>query len=119
MLNAFKALKGHRLNVPLTQYLAYAIGEIINTIETTGERVEDDVINSLTYWRDNHSWFASFTEREPDPDFIQYLTRDPDFRNRFAFHYLLIYGNYFKFLHQYKENAEFYLEQIRLRLDQS
>jgi hypothetical protein len=115
----------HQLN----EYYNYAFGnrdrdsivfDIVNfyttltaEVENFNHLIDDDVVGNLTYWRDKYDWFARLMIGKLSTEDWKYFASE-DYRNRVAFHYVLIYDNYVPILESFERNSE----KIRNQLDE-
>ena len=89
--------------------------DLNNDVENFNKLINDDVFGNLVYWRNTHNWFASTMQGEPDDDLWNYFVTQ-DYRNRVAFHYVLIYKNYLPILKTFERNSAKILDALDERL---
>jgi len=100
--------------------LVFDIVNFYNTltddVENFNELINDDVVGNLVHWRDNYPWFASSLQGRLKKEDWSYFGSQ-DYRNRVAFHYVLIYENYFYFLQTFQKNSKTMLKELNDRLN--
>ncbi|WP_151894518.1 DUF6090 family protein [Patiriisocius marinistellae] len=84
--------------------------------EPTRIEVGKNVMENIKHWRNNYPWFSKVISGKGDPKFIDYITNDPDFKNRVAYFKVMISDNYIKKLNDYNEQAKKLIEDIDDRL---
>ncbi|MFC2187579.1 DUF6090 family protein [Fulvivirgaceae bacterium LMO-SS25] len=90
-----------------------------NDVEKLNDLINEDIIDNLKYWRDSYQWFVSSTIGElKEEDYINYFANNAEYKNRVAYHYILIYENYVPVLKTFQVKSEKMLKDIKLRLDE-
>ena len=89
--------------------------ELIDEVENFNSMIDDDVVGNLIYWRDTYNWFARSIHEQVDRDHLSYFATQ-DYRNRVAYHYVLIYKNYLPILQEFEKNSEQILKALDERL---
>jgi hypothetical protein len=88
----------------------------IDDTESFNSLINDDVVENLTYWRDKYAWFAAFMQNKLKKEDLNYFEKSQEYKNRVAFHYILIYKNYLPVLTTFQTNAEIILKALNERL---
>jgi hypothetical protein len=89
---------------------------LTDEVENFNDLINDDVIGNLVYWRDNYPWFASSMQGRLKKEDWSYFGSQ-EFKNRVAFHYVLIYENYFYFLQTFQQDSKAILKELNKRLN--
>jgi len=89
--------------------------ELNNDVDNFNKLIDDDVFGNLVYWRNTHNWFTSSMLGELDNDLWNYFVTQ-DYRNRVAFHYVLIYKNYLPILKAFQKKSADILVALDERL---
>lgn len=84
-------------------------------IERMDGMIEADIAGNLTHWRDNYPWFAASMNKEIRPEHWTYFGSQ-EYKNKVAFHYVLIYENYLSYLEAFQKNSERILKALSERL---
>ncbi len=88
---------------------------IDRTLPVIRTSIEDDVFDVLKYWRDNYEWFYSIQTDNPDPEYYDYIKKSPDYKNRVAYQYIMIYQNYIPFLRSIRSNSGDFIHLLEER----
>ncbi len=102
------------LTVDMVQFYT-AFTDILDEL---GGIVERNTFENLEHWRDTYPWFSNVLSNKPDERFLNYVTDDPDFKNRVAFFYTIACQNYLQILKTYNRNAKEALGRIEERIDE-
>lgn len=88
---------------------------LTDEVENHNDLITDDVVGNLVYWRDNYPWFTSSMQGRLKKEDWSYFGSQ-EFKNRVAFHYVLIYENYFYFLQTFQQDSKIILKKLNERL---
>jgi hypothetical protein len=87
---------------------------LADEVEKLNNLINDDVVGNLVYWRDNYPWFASSMQGRLKKEDWSYFGSQ-EFKNRVAFHYVLIFENYFYFLQKFQQDSKTILAELNKR----
>jgi hypothetical protein len=87
-------------------------------VDNFNHLIDDDVVGNLTYWRDEYDWFTRLMQGTLGAEDTKYFGSQ-NYRNRVAFHYVLIYENYLPILEMFQKNSEKILKDLDERLRES
>lgn len=91
-----------------------------NEVENFNDLIKEDITGNLVHWRDHYHWFHSFTlDVKLKKEDLSYFGGSQEYRNKVAFHYVLIYKNYLPILHEFQNNAETTLKGLNTRLNKN
>lgn len=86
-------------------------------VNKLNELINDDIIENLAYWRDTYPWFASSTMGKlSEEDYVRYFANNQEYKNKVAYHYMLIYDNYVPVLKTFKFKSEKILNDLKSNL---
>ena len=113
-LRSFNQSKENRdsLAIELVQFYS----GFIDVIDEISSRVEADTYETLEHWRNTQPWFAEILSGKLPEEYLEYITNDPEYRNRVAFFNVIACKNLLPALKQYKGQAKLALEKIDERL---
>ena len=86
--------------------------DLISVIE---EEIASNVNGILKHWRDNQPWYADFINGRLTEEYWDYVSENPEYKNRLAHHYLYVYKNYQPICKSFKEDSGELLEMIEAR----
>jgi hypothetical protein len=113
LLSAYSSELG---NDSLVMHIVQSYDAIENAMDVIGQPVSEDVYELLSMWRDKYDWYAKVITGNEDEVQIKYLFESPEYKNRLAHHYLLVYGNYLPALEGSNEELAALLTQIEQRI---
>ena len=87
----------------------------LNLTEEFQGQVKDDVINNITDWKNTQDWFSSLMSGKLDDRFLNYVLTDPEYKNKVAYHQMMVYGNFLNFLKFFQQGADEILTAIQQR----
>nr|WP_321234930.1 DUF6090 family protein [uncultured Psychroserpens sp.] len=88
-----------------------------NLVNTSMERISEDIDNNLNYLKENQPWIADLLLGQlGHPDMMPYLLSDK-YRARLTLHSILVYNNLYPQLVQLKKNHIKTIEEIDKRID--
>jgi len=90
----------------LNTYILDLYNSLTPLIETNQKQIRDDVLNNLNYWKENAPWFHNIFLGKQDSRFAEYILSDPDYKNRAALHYTLVYQNHIQIIKLFKAEIE-------------
>ncbi len=88
----------------------------INIIDEISSRVEEDTYSTLEQWRNTQPWFADILSGKLPEAYLDYISEDPEYRNRVAYFNVIACKNLLPVLRQYKTQAEEALKRLDERL---
>jgi hypothetical protein len=103
-------------NDTLIMHIVQSYEAIENAMDVIGRPVSEDVYELLSLWRDKYDWYAKVITGNEDEVQIKYLFESPEYKNRLAHHYLLVYGNYLPSLENSNQELTALLAQIEQRI---
>ncbi len=74
---------------------------LIDELQLYKDNIVKDVNGNLTQWRDSYDWFTPFFKGLDDKDYYSYQANSPEYRNKVAYHYALVYGSYLPVLNRF------------------
>lgn len=74
-------------------------------LDVINKLLQDEVQGTFDDWKANQPWFKNWRNDVRDAAMNEYLAEDPVFKNRIAYHHLLLYNNFLPALEQVKEEA--------------
>ncbi|MBB6324469.1 hypothetical protein FHS59_000084 [Algoriphagus iocasae] len=88
-------------------------------VEKLNSLINEDIIENLKHWRDTYPWYASSSIGElKEEAYVRYFANDPEYKNRVAFHYMLIYENYVPVLKTFQAKSEMIVKDVKARMDE-
>lgn len=84
-------------------------------IDSSNERMEDEVINNFKDFKD-YNWFVDLFQNRFTPELIEYFMLSEDYRKRVMSHNILAARNHLAVTQQYTNNAKYFLDEIDKRL---
>lgn len=109
-LNAFNNFTNNESEFIVSQVTEFYTF-FLETIARNKTILEEDSKKNLEFWKEEKDWFAEISQSKLPGRYFDYVLGDPDYKNRVAFHRLLVYGNYTPYLDAFQTNA---LELIKL-----
>ncbi len=100
----------------VTQIVQFYSG-IIYLFEKSEDRIERDILGNMEQWRDSQPWFANLLLGKPDDRFVDYAVNNPEYKNKVALHYALVYQNHLPALKAFQFNAGYLIGRIKERLE--
>lgn len=74
---------------------------LVDRLNLIENNIIDDVNGNLKQWRDRYEWFTPFFKGQNNQAYHKYQTNSPEYRNKVAYHYALIYDNYLIMLDEF------------------
>ncbi len=74
---------------------------LLDELELLKTNIVEDVNGNLTQWRDSYPWFTAFFQGKNDLTYHKYQAQSPEYRNKVAYHYALVYDNYLPVLEEF------------------
>ena len=96
-------LKTHKDSLIHTTKLFYT--QTIPMLELLNEMIKDDVLANLNDWKNNQDWYANWINQKEDERYYEYLATSPQYKNKVANFYLLLYKNYINGIKAYSQQA--------------
>lgn len=85
-------------------------------VESLNELINDDVTSHLQYMRNSFDWYSDYILDQPiNREGLQYFGSAQDYKNRVAYHYVIVYENYLPLLNFFKFRASKLLGEIDKR----
>lgn len=118
--NGFRRLRNYndldivKSDTLLTDILAL-YSESDEMIGVINSSIESDVLGNLRIWRENYAWFHKLMKNEAPEAYLQYIGESDDYKNRVAYHYLIVYGNYIPLLESIMADANYFVSELENR----
>lgn len=85
-------------------------------VENQNDLIDKDIIGNLVYWRDSYPWFSSFLQHKLTKEELSYFGSSQEYRNKVAYHYVLIFKNYIPVLKSFQNQSEKIISKLNSRL---
>lgn len=102
----------------LVSQINFSYSAILDQMDGINTAISQDVLDNLILWKDNYEWYPKFIEKEFDESFFDYMSNSPEYRNRVAHHYILVYENYILLLQTFLDFAKPTMKEIDDRLQE-
>jgi hypothetical protein len=118
--NGFRRLRNYndmdivKSDTLLSNLLAF-YSESDEMIGIINKSIENDVLENLRIWRENYAWFHKLMKNEAPEEYLQYIRDSDDYKNRVAYHYLIVYGNYIPLLEGIRQDVKYFISELENR----
>lgn len=100
-------------NLIFVQFMQ-SYSSLTNQLELMEGNIVEDVNRSLLQWRDQYPWFAEFLQDPNAEGYLDYQENAAEFKNKVAYHYVLVYNNYLPVLDTYVSTLREFLNSVKL-----
>ena len=117
-LNAFNNFTNNESELIVSQITEFYTF-FLETIARNKTILEEDSKKNLEFWKEEKDWFAEISQSKLPSRYFDYVLDDPDYKNRVAFHRVLVYGNYIPYLEAFQTNARELIKLLDKELKKS